>query len=74
MIVLNYGYPEGADRFREIIHAKSTSHVIYDLYPGADMLKKYAISVHIHSGYKQIETKLLGAGLKGGNPDMKRGF
>ena len=38
------------------------------------MLKKYAISVHIHSGFKMIETKLLGPGLKGGNPDMKGDF
>ena len=74
VVVLNYGYPEGADRFRAILNSKSTSQVVYNLYPGADMLKKYAISVHVHSGYKMIETKLLGPGLKGGNPDMKGDF
>ena len=74
VVILNYGYPEGADRFRAIVNENSTSQVIYNLYPGADMLKKYAISVHIHSEYKMIETKLLGPGLKGGNPDMKGDF
>ena len=53
VIILNCGYPEGTDRFSKVIHAKSTSH----LYPDADMLKKYVVTVHIHSGYKMIETK-----------------
>ena len=41
VIVLNYGYPDGANRFRDAIHHKSTSEVIYNLYPGADMSVSY---------------------------------
>ena len=56
VVVLNYGYPEGADRIRAIINEKSTSQVIYNLYPGADMLKKYAISVCCISIWYQLRS------------------
>ena len=74
VVELNYGYPEGANRFRDDIHHKSTREVIYNLYPGADMLIKYAITVHVHSGLKKVATKLLGPGLKMGNPEIKGDF
>ena len=74
VIQINYGYKKGADRYRALLSYLSTDKAIYNMYPAANLLKKYAITVHIHSGFKKIKTRNLGPGLKGGNPDMKGDF
>ena len=40
VIILDYGYPEGAERFRSNIIALSLDNVEYNTYPAADLLKK----------------------------------
>ena len=74
MIKLNYGYPDGVAVFRDSVTGQSTNEVTYNTYPAVDFIKKYGISVFIHQGYKGIPNRLLGGGLKGGNPDMVGDF
>ena len=74
VVVLDYGYPEGAERFRSNVIALSPSNIEYNTYPAADLLKKYAVTVFFHQGFKRYPLELLGPGLKGGNADMKGDF
>ena len=60
VIQINYGYRAGAERFRQLLTYLSTEEIIYNTYPAANLLKKYAITVHIHSGFRKIKTRNLG--------------
>ena len=74
VIILDYGYLEGCERFRSNILALSPDKIEYNTYPAADLLKKYAVTVFFHPGFKRYPLDMLGPGLKGGNPDMKGDF
>ena len=74
MIAANYGYPDGAELFRSNIAAQSDNTTIYNTYPAADLLKKYAVTVFFHSGFRKFKSTQLSPGLKGGRLDVKGDF
>ena len=73
-MAVKYGYPDGAEIFRSNITQLLTSSVFYNTYLTADLLKKYAVTVFFHSGYKCYRANQLGPGLKKGSPDMRSDF
>ena len=74
LLTLNYGYPDGVDIFRDSIAGQSNSMVTYNTYPSVDLIRKYGITVFIHSEFRGIAPDLLASGLKGGSDDMAGDF
>ena len=56
VVAINYGYPEGAELFRSNICAQSDAKTMFNTYPAADLLKKYAVTVFFHSASKEEVT------------------
>ena len=74
VVAINYGYPDGAELFRSNICALSNNTTMFNTFPAADLLRKYAVTVFFHCGFKKFKAHQLGPGLKGGSPDLKGDF
>ena len=53
VIAINYGYPDGAELFKSNITDLSNKSYLYNTYLAADLLRKYAVTVFFHSGFKR---------------------